>query len=355
MATSYPIRIDTVITLPSVIDNFTPIRAVTVNSLRDAILAIEGALGAQPAATYGTVAGRLTAIETAQTNTGNGNAISLQSIPISTVIPMNNQILEYNADTLMWTPVDASFTNIQGIPIEIISLPPPQSAVLVYDTLDGEYNIRQLTLDDLGPAFAITSFTGGLTVEIGATVTDPYFSAGYSSVPSSAQIINSDNIDSPLVLLPPYTFGTIIGSFTHNTQTSVTFNLKAVGVTTQNAYQYIAYLPSMFGGIGFAGATSAITNAGNTALLNTGDILANEGLYASPVGYTFGPFSPSEQKIYLLLTGNSHIFKDQNGFLFPMNNGGPPTTISFSNLMDQLFRCIYMKALTYFLHLLPSQ
>lgn len=41
MATTYPAAIDTNVTLPSAIDNKTPVQGITVNRLRDAILAIE--------------------------------------------------------------------------------------------------------------------------------------------------------------------------------------------------------------------------------------------------------------------------------------------------------------------------
>lgn len=63
MATTYPESIDTVITLPTATDNFTPIRAITVNALRDAIIEIEAELGVQPASIYGTVKNRLDVLE----------------------------------------------------------------------------------------------------------------------------------------------------------------------------------------------------------------------------------------------------------------------------------------------------
>ena len=85
----------------------------------------------------------------------------------------------------------------------------------------------------------------------------------------------------------------------------------------------------MFGGVGAAHATTAVTHTSNTVLLSTGDVLANEGLSASPVGSAFGPFSPSSQKIYLFLTGAGHTFKDQGGFAFAMNT---PTSIGFINV-----------------------
>jgi hypothetical protein len=85
----------------------------------------------------------------------------------------------------------------------------------------------------------------------------------------------------------------------------------------------------MFGGVGAAGATSSVTASGNTAVLSNSAVLANEGLSANPVGTTYGPFTPAAQKIYLLLIGGSHTFKDPaTGFGFAFNS---PTSVSFTN------------------------
>jgi hypothetical protein len=48
------------------------------------------------------------------------------------------------------------------------------------------------------------------------------------------------------------------------------------------------------------------------------------------VGETFGPFNPSGQVIYLLLTGGSHTFIDAGtGFPFAFN---APITVGFVNV-----------------------
>jgi hypothetical protein len=62
MATIYPSYIDTGITLPKAIDLVTPVRAESVNILRDTIIAIENELGIDPSGTYGTVRARLDAL-----------------------------------------------------------------------------------------------------------------------------------------------------------------------------------------------------------------------------------------------------------------------------------------------------
>ena len=180
-----------------------------------------------------------------------------------------------------------------------------------------------------GSGFSITSFAGGSTVEIGATVTNPNFTASYSSASTSASITNTDSIDSPLVLTSPFTSGTVVGSFVKTTQTSTTFTLTALDGSTQTATQAISWIPRSFGGVGTSGATSSVTASGNTAILSTSDVLADGGLHGSDVGLTFGPYTASTQSFYLLLIGGSHTFKDSGtGFAFPFNS---PTAVSFVN------------------------
>ena len=112
---------------------------------------------------------------------------------------------------LSGTATSQIVVGIQSNPVA--STTPVASAVPVYDIALAHYDIRKLTIDDLGPAFTITSFAGGSTVEIGTTVTNPAFTASYSSAASSANITNTDSIDSPLVLTAPYTSGTVVGFF----------------------------------------------------------------------------------------------------------------------------------------------
>ncbi len=62
--TKYPAQIDTTSDLPTIVDNSTPIRAVTINRLRDTILAIEAELGVKPKGLSATVKARLDALDT---------------------------------------------------------------------------------------------------------------------------------------------------------------------------------------------------------------------------------------------------------------------------------------------------
>lgn len=63
MATKYPNGIDDNISLPQAIDLVTPVNGAAVNTLRDAIIAIEAELGIDPSREYGTVRARLDALE----------------------------------------------------------------------------------------------------------------------------------------------------------------------------------------------------------------------------------------------------------------------------------------------------
>jgi hypothetical protein len=178
--------------------------------------------------------------------------------------------------------------------------------------------------------FAIDSFTGcGGSFELGQQNINPTCSATYSATPASANITNTDNIDSPLTLTTPFTSGTIAGTFSHSSVTTTTVTLTAVGASTQTATQTMTWGPRSFGGPGTAGATSSVTASGTTAVLSTSDVLPSISLAPSNVGATYGPFVVSGQSIYLLLIGGSHTFIDTGtGFPFAFNT---PTAVTFVN------------------------
>ena len=113
--TKYPAQIDTSVTLPSAVDNFTPVAGATVNRLRDAVLAIEAELGVKPSGIYSTVTGRLTAIENNVANlqiielAGDlGNTLAAPYVvgiwgrPVSSVTPNPTEVLTW--DGIAWVP-----------------------------------------------------------------------------------------------------------------------------------------------------------------------------------------------------------------------------------------------------------
>ena len=183
---------------------------------------------------------------------------------------------------------------------------------------------------NLTTPFTINSFSGcSGTVELGTTITNPAYTATYSATPASANITNTDGIDSPLTLNTPFTSGTVIGSFVHTGIATTTFTLTAIGSSTQTASCTDTWQPAIFGGVGTPGATSSVTASGTTAVLSTSDALPRAQLGAETVGENFGPYMPSAQSVYLLLLGNSHTFTDAlTGFPFAFN---APTTVTFVN------------------------
>lgn len=63
MVSTYPAALDTRISLPTQIDNLSPVRGEAVNILRDTLLRIEYELGVKPSGVYGTVRERLDELE----------------------------------------------------------------------------------------------------------------------------------------------------------------------------------------------------------------------------------------------------------------------------------------------------
>lgn len=67
MATQYPTNIDSLFTLPPVVDQVSPVEAKNVNDLRDAIVVMQTELGTNPSGSAGSLKDRLANIETAIT------------------------------------------------------------------------------------------------------------------------------------------------------------------------------------------------------------------------------------------------------------------------------------------------
>ena len=197
-------------------------------------------------------------------------------------------------------------------------------------TVTGSGTLTNPYVISLAIAFAINSFTGGQSGEIGQTFTNPDFSATYAGTPTSANITNTDSINSPFPLSSPYTSASVTGTFMHTTAHTTTFTLSASnGTTTATATQDITWAERIFGGVGEAGATSTVTASGTTAVLSTTDAIPSAGLGIEAVGQTFGPYYPSGQAVYLLLSGGSHTFIDANtGFPFAFN---APLAVTFVN------------------------
>lgn len=117
---NYPAQIDTTLSLPTAIDNLTPVQGAIFNRLRDAVIAIESELGIKPSSIYSTVKNRLDTIENTITTTislnltgdviGNINStiqvINIQGNPVSDVAPQFGEVLTWNG--IAWAPTAQS-------------------------------------------------------------------------------------------------------------------------------------------------------------------------------------------------------------------------------------------------------
>jgi hypothetical protein len=196
--------------------------------------------------------------------------------------------------------------------------------------LTGDGTLTNPFVYALSTAFAILSFAGGQSGELGQSFVNPSFTASYSGTPTSANITNTDGVDSPFNLTTPFTSATLAGTLTHATAATVIFTLTATnGVSSPTRTLTFTWQERIFAGVGASGATSSITASGTTAVLSTGDVLPSAGLGVEVVGQTFGPFAPAGQRIYLLLAGGSHTFTDAiTGFPLPFNT---PVAVTFVN------------------------
>lgn len=236
MPTKYPSQIDNNQTLPEAIDNRTPIKASTINNLRDAIIKIESELGITPRSTYGTVSARLDYLEgvlnTSQTIQLAGDlggtatmpkVIGIQGNPISSTTPTLNQILAWNG--LVWSPTtllsilnldgdlsgslsSQTVVGIQNIPVD--STTPTDSQILKYVDGYSKWIPSILNTNDLSPPLSI-EITSSKYVEVNSSVT-PSFTFSYNFTPIEVTYSDSEgntttSINSPFTsYVSPYTY-----------------------------------------------------------------------------------------------------------------------------------------------------
>lgn len=168
--TTYPANIDTIVSLPSAVDNVTPIRAVSVNILRDAILAIENTLGPGPASVYGTVGNRLTVLENAINSGGGGGSFVAGWTPsgISNFIvsetPYSVQTTNATATTIATIATTSGYAYRVDVVIMTLEATDGYSDVLS-NTHAGLFSNISGTLTQLGATLngVALGTTGGLT------------------------------------------------------------------------------------------------------------------------------------------------------------------------------------------------
>lgn len=185
---------------------------------------------------------------------------------------------------------DGNATSIQGTAVQAIT-PTIIGEVPAFDGT--RYAIRQLSQDDILPAFNISGFSDniGSLLELGTTAVNPTFSASYTTVPDTA--VNSVE----LIDDQGNAFKDVSGSpgafnYTHSYTKSVygqavTFTLTAKkGAQTRSANIATTWVQKTYHGVGTAGQTTAAFILGLTGALATGR------------GTTFTDTAGGSQKIY---------------------------------------------------------
>lgn len=199
--------------------------------------------------------------------------------------------------------------SIRGINVSVT--PPSTGQLLQYN--GSSYVPVTLTADDIAPAFAISSFSGGsITKEIGDTIASPVsFTASYSSLPTSAQIQDNQG-NGALTLITPFTSGSYAHSYTKTANNAtVVFTLTAIGATTKTSTNTAAWRPKLYYGVA---AQPGIYNA---AFLHS---LASQPLSASKsltVNYVAGA---SQYCYYCVPTSYGVPSATFNGFPFGATN-----------------------------------
>lgn len=214
----------------------------------------------------------------------------------------------------------------------------------------GGYGPRQLSYDDLLPAFTISTFTCDKsgTYEIGQTVSSPTTcTAAYTSPATSANIADGTHT---VNLTSPFTSGVMPYSYTMSSQGTITLTLTAVSgsITAPTRSVAMNFWPRSFGGTGTTIATSCTASGNNCTV--TGGTLTDAGLVTSVVNKVFGPYSPvSNQRITIVVPGgcthSSWVDNNNSGIAFAMDSG---TAFTLTNQYGgSVPSCAYNSSNTY--------
>lgn len=114
----------------------------------------------------------------------------------------------------------------------------------------GNPSWRQLSLDDLTPAFN-ASLSGGGTLEVGQSVVNPAFTASYAGGPATSATITDNDGNPALTLSSPFTAGTMPNTYAKTANNAaVSFTLSAYkGAVNDTAQASYAWRPRCYYGV----------------------------------------------------------------------------------------------------------
>lgn len=192
----------------------------------------------------------------------------------------------------------ADALSIQQIPVDPTD--PTEFQTLVYFNSGTKYIPTQLTQDMILPGFSVTMGGGG-TVEVGATVTTPAFTASYVSGPATNVILTDTEATPPKNVTSTPTSFTSDGTFQKTViSASVTFTTTAFKGSIQKTSQVsYTWLPRVYYGVATPAAyTEAFIEALPTFALAAGrarTFSVNAGVgqkiyYAYPATFGDGTF-----------------------------------------------------------------
>ena len=184
--TKYPTALDDATSIPEAVDLVTPVNAEAVNRLRDAILAIEAELGADPSSTYGTVKARLDAIRSSLTQA------QQDIVSINTELGVNPSGT-FDTVSERFDDIDASIVSIQSdlasqvanlqAQIDSITLTLSTAAQIVSPIVSGNQNTDSTTFTAIGATALNPTSLGypnsNFTVEVIIQTTDSNFAVDF--------------------------------------------------------------------------------------------------------------------------------------------------------------------------------
>lgn len=149
----YPSALDDSLSIPIATDNVSPVKASFVNTLRDAILAIEAELGIDPSREYGTVRARLDAM-----TTGGGGSGVIEILENGSVVSSNVTSIDFSGNVTVTIPQPLR------VKVEVTGGQATQVQETIAVTLDGQtsFTLSQTPFQ----SSAVLMFVNGIKQQI---------------------------------------------------------------------------------------------------------------------------------------------------------------------------------------------